>query len=108
MQARAATVRGLVRVAHCSIDQPARHGDPVGGSSADFRGGKTQTTLRKLQAVGVPAYDGSVDLAPLAELAGEMERVREGIARTDRVIDRVVYGLYALTEEEKAVVEGRR
>lgn len=72
-----------------------------------FAGGKTQTTLRKLHAVGVPAYDGIVDLAPLAELAGELARMREAIARTDRLIDLVVYRLYGLTQEEVAVVEGR-
>ncbi len=38
-----------------------------------------------------------------AQLAPLMRRIR----RTDRLIDRVVYQLYGLTEEEIAVVEGR-
>ena len=33
--------------------------------------------------------------------------LKERLARTDRLIDQVVYRLYGLTEEEIGVVEGR-
>lgn len=31
----------------------------------------------------------------------------ERIARTDRLIDLIVYGLFGLTEEDMAIIEGR-
>ena len=45
-----------------------------------------------------------------AEFEGSMKKLlplRERIERTDRLIDAVVYRLYALTEEEIGIVEGR-
>jgi hypothetical protein len=44
-----------------------------------------------------------------AEFEGSMGKLlplREGIERTDRLIDAVVYRLYGLTEEEIGIVEG--
>ena len=44
------------------------------------------------------------------EYEGSLERVlplKERLARTDKLIDQVVYRLYGLTEEEIGVVEGR-
>jgi hypothetical protein len=38
----------------------------------------------------------------------KLEPVKARLAWTDRLIDRVVYRLYGLTEEEIAVVEGKR
>jgi hypothetical protein len=45
-----------------------------------------------------------------AEFEGSMKKLlplREGIERTDELIDAVVYRLYALTEEEIGIVEGK-
>jgi hypothetical protein len=39
--------------------------------------------------------------------AGDPHRFQRQIDATDRQIDRLVYELYGLTEEEIAVVEGR-
>ncbi|HVB21963.1 MAG TPA: Eco57I restriction-modification methylase domain-containing protein [Ktedonobacteraceae bacterium] len=41
------------------------------------------------------------------ESLGQVLPLKEQLARTDRLIDRVVYRLYGLTEEEIGVVEGR-
>jgi len=41
------------------------------------------------------------------EAEAEARQALEAIKATDRLIDRVVYQLYGLTEEEIAVVEGR-
>lgn len=53
------------------------------------------------------------DVRFTAKLRGEFEKslavllpLKERLARTDRLIDLVVYALYGLTEEEVAVVEG--
>ncbi len=43
-------------------------------------------------------FDGSV---------GKLLPLREGIERTDGLIDAIVYRLYGLTDEEIAIVEGR-
>ncbi|MCB9140939.1 MAG: Eco57I restriction-modification methylase domain-containing protein [Anaerolineales bacterium] len=72
-----------------------------------FPGGKTKSTMQKLQAAKLPVFDPAIDLTPLEELTAELEAVRTQIDRTDRLIDQVVYRLYGLTEEEIAVVEGR-
>ncbi len=72
-----------------------------------FPGGRTRTTRKKLQLTRVPAFEEDVDLALWAELSAELTKAREGIASTDRLIDQIVYRLYALTEEEIAVVEGK-
>jgi len=54
------------------------------------------------------------DTRLLARLRAEYEKsldtlrpIKTQLARTDRLIDQVVYRLYGLTEEEIAVVEGR-
>ena len=72
-----------------------------------FPGGKTKSTMQKLQAAKLPIFDPAADLAPLEELTAELEAVRTQLDGTDRLIDQVVYRLYGLTEEEIAVVEGR-
>ena len=72
-----------------------------------FPGGKTKSTMQKLQAAKLPIFDPAANLAPLEELTAELEAVRTQIDHTDRLIDQVVYRLYGLTEEEIAVVEGR-
>jgi hypothetical protein len=44
------------------------------------------------------------------EYEGSLERVlpvKDRLARTDALIDQVVYRLYGVTEEEVGVVEGR-
>lgn len=71
-----------------------------------FPGGFTRTTLKKLQLTKVPRFV-PVDLAPLAALEAELAEVRRKIQLTDNLIDRIVYRLYDLTEEEIATVEGR-
>ena len=46
-----------------------------------------------------------------AEFEGSMKKLlplRERIRQTDELIDATVYRLYALTEEEIGIVEGRR
>jgi hypothetical protein len=53
----------------------------------------------------VPAFDAEADLAPLVELSRELAAVKGQIARTDALIDQIVYRLYGLTEDEVAVVE---
>jgi hypothetical protein len=87
-----------------------RHALPVRAefeAAGGLPGGKTRTTLKKLQAATVPRYDAEVDLRPLDELADELAAVRERIERTDRLIDLVVYRLYGLGDGEVAVVEGQ-
>jgi len=71
-----------------------------------FPGGFTRTLLAKLKATKVPRFI-PVDLAPLAALEAELAEVRRKIRLTDNLIDRIVYKLYGLTEEEIAIVEGR-
>jgi hypothetical protein len=70
-----------------------------------FPGGYTRTALKKLQLSRVPAFDAEADLAPLVELSRELAAVKGQIARTDALIDQIVYRLYGLTEDEVAVVE---
>ena len=38
---------------------------------------------------------------------GKLEPLREKIKQTDRLIDKIVYELYGLTEEEIKIVEGK-
>ncbi len=76
-------------------------------NAKSFPGGYTRTTMKKLQLARVPAFDPDADLTPLVELSQELVEVQARIARTDRLIDQIVYRLYGLTEEEVAVVEGR-
>jgi hypothetical protein len=44
---------------------------------------------------------------PKAKSPDEQESVQRQIAATDTEIDRLVYDLYGLTEDEIAIVEGR-
>jgi hypothetical protein len=43
---------------------------------------------------------------PVAHTDQEMTALQRQIAETDRRIDRLVYDLYGLTEDEIAIVEG--
>jgi hypothetical protein len=70
-------------------------------------GGYTRTAMKKLLLARVPAFDPDADLTPLVELSGELAEAQARIARTDALIDQIVYRLYGLTEEEVAVVEGQ-
>lgn len=71
-----------------------------------FPGGYTRSTEKKLRLARVPAFDPDADLAPLVELSEDLAQVQARIAATDRLIDLIVYRLYALTEDEVAVMEG--
>ncbi len=75
--------------------------------AGSFPGGYTRSTEEKLRATCVPGFDPAADLTPLVELSEERAAVEQKIARTDALIDRIVYRLYGLTDEEVAVVEGR-
>lgn len=68
-------------------------------------GGRTRSTLQKLQAIRVPVFPPDLDLTPLLELQAELADVRQQIERTDRLIDQIVYRLYGLTAEEIQIVE---
>ncbi|MCP4399826.1 MAG: N-6 DNA methylase, partial [bacterium] len=72
-----------------------------------FPGGCTNTTMKKLQRITIPAFDGDVDVTPLRELEVELAEVQRTLNLTDRSIDRIVYQLYGLTDKEIAIVEGR-
>jgi len=48
----------------------------------------------------------ALDLTPLEELTSELALARARIMRTDALIDRIVYILYGLTEEEIGIVDG--
>ena len=72
----------------------------------NFPGGATRSTMQKLRLAALPLFDASVDLTPLDGLRAELAAVQGQIAQTDRLVDRIVYGLYSLTEEEVALVEG--
>jgi len=54
----------------------------------------------------VPRFDAGTDLKPLVEGSDERAAVQRQIAFTDDLIDRIVYRLYDLTDEEVAIVEG--
>ena len=45
--------------------------------------------------------------SPTARTPGDKERVKREIESTDKAIDRLVYELYGLSEDEVKVVEGR-
>ncbi len=67
--------------------------------------------LRKNKGrLGVSLSDAGLVERVRKEYEGSLERVlplKERLARTDKLIDQVVYRLYGLTEEEIGVVEGR-
>ncbi len=76
-------------------------------NARSFPGGYTRTTAKKLQLAQVPIFDAEADLMPLVSLSDELAAVNDRIARTDTLIDQIVYKLYGLSEEEIAIVEGR-
>ena len=78
------------------------------GGVAGFRetATKTNSLVDRLRALTLPALDDVTD--GLANYVAARERAAEldeRIARTDDLIDEVVYDLYGLTDEERAVVE---
>jgi hypothetical protein len=75
-------------------------------NARSFPGGYTRSTLQKLHATKVPIMP-DVDLRELARLDQELSETRRKIARTDDLIDQIVYKLYDLTEEEIAIIEGQ-
>jgi hypothetical protein len=74
--------------------------------AGSFPGGYTRTTAQKLAATTLPAFDPGVDLTPLLELDAELAQVEDTLARTDGLIDQIVYRLYGLTVEEIGIVAG--
>jgi hypothetical protein len=76
-------------------------------NARSFPGGYTRTTLEKLHLTQVPMMP-DVDLSELARLDQELTETKRKIRLTDDLIDQIVYKLYGLTEEEIAIVEGRR
>ena len=66
--------------------------------------------LKNKSRLGVSLSDAGLVERVRKEYEGSLERVlpmKERLAKTDALIDQVVYRLYGLTEEEIAVVEGR-
>ena len=49
---------------------------------------------------------GDAGVAPTKYADWSPEKIEKQIAKTDAEIDRMVYGLYALTDEEIKIVEG--
>jgi hypothetical protein len=75
-------------------------------NARSFPGGYTRSTLKKLRLTKVPMMP-DVDLSELVRLDQELQETKRRIKFTDDLIDRIVYKLYGLTEEEIALVEGR-
>ena len=71
-----------------------------------FPGGRTNTTMKKLQRATIPAFDSDIDLTPLLELEAELAEVQKILRFTDGLIDQIVYQLYGLTDEEISTIEG--
>ena len=74
-------------------------------NSSTIPGGKTRSTFEKLMKTHVPVFDDSANIEPLIELREELTEVNEKIEKTDWLIDRVVYQLYGLSEDEIEIVE---
>jgi len=70
-----------------------------------FPGGKTRTTKKKMELINIPSFDQEVELDALLELTKELIAIEVQIKKTDDLINRLVYQLYSLTDEEIAVVE---
>ena len=71
----------------------------------NFPGGRKRTTHEKLMQTKIPVFDEYVDINPLLELRQELTEIESKIAKTDWLIDQIVYRLYGLTEEEIEIVE---
>ena len=85
---------------------------------ADYQKGKLSLAFEELLDIlrknkgrlGVSLSDTGLVARVRKEYEGSLERIlplKERLARTDALIDQVVYRLYGLTEEEIGVVEGR-
>lgn len=71
-----------------------------------FPGGKTRSVPKKLAASKLPLFDPNADLTDYESLQVEIAHLSEQIEATDSLIDRIVYQLYGLTDDEIRVVEG--
>lgn len=78
------------------------------GGFADFRetATKTNSLVDRLRNLTLPAVDDVEDgLESYLETMKRAEELEETIAKTDDLIDQIVYELYGLTDEEIAIVE---
>ena len=78
------------------------------GGFANFRGTATKTNslMDRLRALTLPRVEDVRDgLASYRETVARAEELEAKIARTDRLIDEIVYELYGLTDEEIEIVE---
>jgi len=74
---------------------------------APWREAETEAQ-QALEAITARYHEVAEALPHYNEAAAEQEWIRPVLdLATDRLIDRIVYRLYGLTEEEIAVVEGR-
>ncbi|WP_157621199.1 Eco57I restriction-modification methylase domain-containing protein [Salisaeta longa] len=90
------------------IDVLNAHGSGYGGYRDNAT--KTISLLDRLHAARFPdPTDDAIarQLRPFLNNAAEAARLDRHLAFTDALIDRIVYRLYGLTDEEVAVVEGR-
>jgi len=79
-----------------------------GGGFANFRENATKNNslVDRLEALTLPALDDVADgLERYRETKARAEELDEKIAKTDELIDRIVYELYGLTDEEIEIVE---
>jgi hypothetical protein len=78
------------------------------GGFAGFRetATKTNSLVDRLRALTVPAVEEVRDgLESYTETKARAEELEAKIARTDELIDEIVYELYGLTDEEIEIVE---
>ena len=70
---------------------------------------KQSPVNRKTLPLEFPPFNGKLprSLCFLAVTAGKKAMLARQIESTDGAIDRLVYGLYGLTEEEVRIVEGK-
>ena len=90
------------------IDVLNAHGSGYGGYR--HKATKTISLLDRLHAARFPDPTDSAiarQLRPFLDNAADAARLDRHLAFTDALIDRIVYRLYGLTDEEIAVVEGR-
>jgi hypothetical protein len=115
----------LVTTLRILPDKEGREGiDVLTGKSklndypGDYRKGESHLAFEELLDIlrknkgrlGVSLSDAGLVERVRNEYEGNLERVlplKERLAKTDALIDQVVYRLYGLTEEEIEVVEGR-
>jgi hypothetical protein len=79
-----------------------------GGGFANFceNATKNNSLIDRLEALTLPALDDVADgLERYRETKARAEELDEKIAKTDELIDQIVYELYGLTDEEIEIVE---